>query len=154
MTAPCFKLVAVGGTFDRLHVGHKYLLNTTFKVGENVIIGVTSDEMASSKGDVEKYDVRVKKLTEYLESKGYNGRYEIFKLDDPYGPALRSEELEAIVVSTETYVSALRLNELRYRAGLKRLIIVVCPLIYAVDGKPISSTRIRMGVIDDLGRKI
>ena len=39
-----FKKVAVGGTFDELHSGHKALINKAFEVGEKVVIGLSSGE--------------------------------------------------------------------------------------------------------------
>ena len=40
--------VAVGGTFQPLHDGHKTLLRKAFELSKNVDIGLTSDEMARS----------------------------------------------------------------------------------------------------------
>ena len=34
--------VALGGTFDRLHVGHVALLRTAFHIGDEVAVGLTS----------------------------------------------------------------------------------------------------------------
>lgn len=42
-----FGVVATGGTFDELHIGHLALLTKAFEVGDKVIIGISSDEFAS-----------------------------------------------------------------------------------------------------------
>ena len=41
------RTVAVAGTFDVLHDGHKALLKRAFEVGNRVYVGITSDRMAS-----------------------------------------------------------------------------------------------------------
>ena len=41
-----FELVALGGTFDIIHVGHIALLEKGFSISKKVIIGLTSDEFA------------------------------------------------------------------------------------------------------------
>ncbi len=43
--------VAVAGTFDVLHDGHLALLRRAFEVGDEVVVGITSDEMASRNRD-------------------------------------------------------------------------------------------------------
>ena len=42
-----YDLVATGGTFDVIHVGHLALLSKAFEVGKKVIIGVSSDAFVS-----------------------------------------------------------------------------------------------------------
>lgn len=154
-----FSVVAVGGTFDKLHKGHKELLRTAFKIGRKVIIGLTSDEMvARSKSDA-KIDP-LSKRREGLESwiKGERmdelAEYDIVVINDVYGAAIHDEELEVLVVSEETYERATTINRIRVSKGLKPLVIVVVPLVLAYDGKPISSTRIRRGEIDVEGRPL
>ena len=44
-----FRCCLVGGTFDRLHAGHRLLLNAASKDAEKVEIHITSDLMAESK---------------------------------------------------------------------------------------------------------
>ena len=45
-----FEHVAVGGTFDRLHAGHRILLAATALVStRHVYIGITSEALASSR---------------------------------------------------------------------------------------------------------
>ena len=43
------KLLGMGGTFDHLHDGHKYLLDTAFSLGQEVHIGLTTEKMFSRK---------------------------------------------------------------------------------------------------------
>src|SRR2546429_10006619 len=42
-----YRAVAVGGTFDILHVGHEILLAKAFELGELVFVGVTVDRLVS-----------------------------------------------------------------------------------------------------------
>jgi pantetheine-phosphate adenylyltransferase len=141
-----FRKVAVGGTFDGLHLGHKVLLNKAFELGDRVIIGLTGD--AYAKGKSMSYEKRKRNLEMFLRGKNY----EIVELSDAYGPAIIDAELDAIVVSEETKAKALEINDIRGKRGLKPLEIVVVPMVMAADGKPISSTRIRRGEINSEGR--
>jgi len=45
-----FSLVAMGGTFDIIHNGHLALLEKAFTISDDVIIGLTGDELALKKG--------------------------------------------------------------------------------------------------------
>lgn len=146
-----FRLAALGGTFDILHKGHVELLNLAFYLAEHVIIGVSSDEFARSRGkDIENsYEQRVKELEKVLER--YKNRYSIVRLDDDFGPALDRNDIEALIVSKETEDKGKLLNRLRLEKGLNALEIIVLDMILAKNGKPISSSRIRKGEIDKEG---
>jgi pantetheine-phosphate adenylyltransferase len=138
-----FKRVAVGGSFDVLHIGHEALLDEAFKVGEFVLIGLASNEMLEK--DVAPFEERKKALEGFLENRG---PYDIARLTDPSGPAATDETIEAIVVSEETEPGALEINEIRKKNGLKALEIISIPLVLAEDGKPLSSRRIKRGEIN------
>lgn len=43
-----YKVVAIGGTFDRLHKGHIHFITRAFDIGEKVLIGLTSDEYVNN----------------------------------------------------------------------------------------------------------
>lgn len=150
-------IVAVGGTFDELHRGHKALLKTAFEIGWTVWIGLSTDEFARSlrkNHTIAPYEVRLRNLMCFLEDMGVSNRAKIVPLNDPYGPAISSPEIEAIVVSRETETRAGEINILRERRGLKPLKIIVIDMILAEDWIPISTTRIKRGEIDHEGRLI
>lgn len=146
--------MAVGGTFDVFHRGHKRLIDKAFELGEEVLIGVSSDELAEELGKkpCNNFVERVSRVLEYLEER-YGGRvYAIYKLMDPYGPLIRDPSIEALVVSPETRARGEEANAIREGRGLKKVELVVVDWVLAEDGRPISSTRIRRGEIDEDGR--
>ena len=144
-----YKRVAVGGTFDKFHYGHRSLIEKAFEIGESVEIGVTSNVFAGQKdGDIDSCNVRMSNLNEFLADKHDN--FHISRLDDPYGPTIH----DAIVVSEETEPNAVKINEIRVSKGMKPLDIVVVSFVLADDGIPISSTRIRQGKINQKGELI
>ena len=64
-----FKKVAVGGTFDQLHKGHRALLRKSFEVGEKVVIGLTSDSFVARMGKphiTASYEERRRELEAFL----------------------------------------------------------------------------------------
>jgi len=147
--------VAIGGTFDEFHKGHKALLKKAFEVGNRVFIGVTSDDLVKKWGKPHKvatYEKRLDDLKSFLRRQGVLDRAEILPLHDPYGITVSSESLDGLVVSRETEARAYEINEKRRARGLKPLKIVVIEMVPAEDSVPISTTRIRRKEIDHGGR--
>ncbi len=143
--------VAVGGTFQPLHDGHKLLLRTAYGLDGTVDIGLTSDSMATGKRTrhVQTYEQREKAIRDWVR-KEFGIEPHITKIDDPYGSTL-TEDYDYIVVSPETYSMADKINQLRKERGLKPIKVVRVDYVLAEDGKPISSTRIVEGEIDSHG---
>ncbi len=145
--------VAVGGTFEVLHKGHRALLAKAFSFGGSVLIGLTSDMLANmSRGRrVRPYQEREWALRSYLD-RTYPARdYEIRMIDDRFGPADDMEDLQVLVVSENTYATGVEINEVRESRDLAPLTLVTIPQVLADDGKPISSTRVLSGECDEDG---
>lgn len=149
-----FSKVATGGTFDRLHAGHRRLLEGSFALGDEVVIGLTSDEFARKEGKTPSlsYARRRAELAAYLREAFPGRKYVIAKLDDYFGPGIASEDVQALVASPETGKRVDLANQLRAKRGFPPLELVTVDWVLADDGEPISSTRVRRGEIDLEGR--
>ena len=144
--------VAVGGTFDPLHDGHKALLMKAVELSRRgvLLVGLTSDEMAKNKAhDVSDYRSRYDTVMRFIQKQGIAPV--IVKLDDPYGPTI-TEDFDILVVSPETHPVGLKINKIRGEKKLGQIEIVLVDYVLADDGLPISSTRIKRGEIDEHGR--
>lgn len=149
MDKKIYRKVAVGGTFDKFHEGHKKLLTTAFDIGMEVEIGVTSDAFGGLKGDIDPCKERMANLRSFFADKS---NFHVTPLEDPYGTTIFDADFEAIVVSEETEPAALEINNIRVSKGMKPLDIIVVNFVLAEDGNPISSTRIRLGEISKNGK--
>ncbi|NJF25740.1 phosphopantetheine adenylyltransferase [Thermococcus sp. Bubb.Bath] len=151
-----YRKVVVGGTFDRLHLGHKALLRKAFEVGEYVYVGLTSDEMIVNKPYAEKilpYGLRLRDLLKFFEVNGLRN-YRVIKIHTAIGFADRLKDLEAIVVSEETYKGAIIVNRAREEKGLPPLDVITIKLVRSRIGPKISSSLIRAGLIDPFGNPL
>ena len=148
-----FDLVAMGGTFDVVHIGHMALLDKAFSISSKVIIGLSSDQLAEKRGKnlTNDYPKRLSLLKSVIEKNFPNSSYEISKLENDFGPAVIEGSVKALVVSEETGDKGIRLNELRAERNLSPVRIVVVPMVLAKDGKAISTTRIKNSEIDGSG---
>jgi pantetheine-phosphate adenylyltransferase len=138
--------VGMGGTFDHLHQGHKYLIQTGLRFSKKLVIGLISDELLKNKAyasKIEPYQLRKANLLAYISSISSLDSVEIEKLHDIYGSAIYDPEYEALIVSQETYNTALKINEIREEKDIKPLLIIVIPFIKDKNNKKISSTVIR-----------
>jgi cytidyltransferase-like protein len=152
-----FRKVAVGGTFDEFHRGHKVLLMTAFEVGERVLIGLCSDEFVKKMGKphtTASYEERLKELRVFLKTLSFSDKAEISPLNDPYGVTVTDRCIEALVVSEETEKTAIKINQKRSEAQLPPLTIVTISMVPAENCKPISTTRIREGEMDREGHML
>ena len=147
--------VAMGGTFDILHDGHKALLDAAFGLrAERVLIGLTTDRFArESRAAVNAYGTRERTLRRFLTTHRRKG-FVIEPIDDVYGPADDLADLDVLVVSAERARVGPELNAARAQKGLRPLDVRPVPMVLAEDGLPIQSRRIRAGTIDAHGRRL
>ncbi|PBC32004.1 Bifunctional coenzyme A synthase [Apis cerana cerana] len=128
-----YKNVVLGGTFDRIHNGHKiFLSEALLRCTEKLTIGVTDQSMLSGKllwELIEPCSLRMFNLEEFLKDIDSTIKYEIVAINDLYGPTKYDSTFEMIVVSEETKNGADKINELRVKKNLNKLDIHVIKII-------------------------
>ena len=138
----------MGGTFDHLHVGHKFLLRTALKLSKTIEIGLTSQGLLKNKNSpskLEDYNTRKNNLETFISTFTNINRVSIVEIRnwDDMAKYSQDPEYEGLVVSQETYSNAVKLSEQREAKGLEPLILIVIPLLKDKNNIKISSTAIR-----------
>ncbi|XP_065853151.1 phosphopantetheine adenylyltransferase isoform X2 [Euphorbia lathyris] len=120
--------VVLGGTFDRLHDGHRLFLKASAELArDRIVVGVCDGPMLTKKQSTKPELV-----------------VQVEPIIDPYGPSIVDENLEAIVVSKETVQGGLSVNRKRAEKGLTLLKIEVVDLLPEESGvEKLSSTTLR-----------
>ncbi|XP_003744287.1 bifunctional coenzyme A synthase [Galendromus occidentalis] len=112
-----FKSVCLGGTFDRLHLGHKVLLSSAVaRATEKLVVGVTDGDMIKNKllwELIEPLEVRIDALKKCLRDMDPTLNYDVTPIYDPYGPTIQDPSLECLYVSDETIKGGHKVNEER-----------------------------------------
>jgi phosphopantetheine adenylyltransferase len=126
---PRYRKVALGGTFDKLHNGHRKLLTlAAASSSDTLIVGIMGDDMLKKKAKSEliaKFSEREEIVSKFLAIAKPSLTYEILELSDPYGPTITDPSIDAIVVSSETVSGANKINQLRAEKGMLPLVILV-----------------------------
>lgn len=114
-------IVAVGGTFDHLHDGHKLLLTaSSFLTRDLLIVGLTGDKLLVNKKyseAMQTYQQRSTNVRDFLKKIYPLLNISIVKINDIYGPTVENPDIEALVVSKETSAGAGQINHERRNKG-------------------------------------
>lgn len=141
---------AVGGTFDRFHRGHQELILNACRLADKVVVGVTSQEFVEDKKLADlilPYRTRVDDLLEFVWKKHLKKKVEIVMLDDVCGPTIEDDEIDLLVVSETTKSGAEVVNQNRISRAKDKLPVEVTKMVLDDEGKYLSSTRIREGLV-------
>ncbi|XP_046825866.1 bifunctional coenzyme A synthase [Vespa crabro] len=159
-----YKSVVLGGTFDRLHNGHKIILSEAVLYSrEKLTVGVTNTNMLTGKllwELIEPCSKRITDVKDFLEDVDSSLTYDIVPINDMYGPTKDDPTFEMIVVSEETRRGGDKVNSLRLQKNLNELVIHEVKLLAdenhrAYEENKISSSNQRIRLLGKrLGKSI
>lgn len=146
-----YKLIICGGTFDRLHAGHKAFLRFAFQEGEKVIIGITSDKYVlehKKNATVLPFFQRKKEVEDFLRHEGLLERATIVAIDSRFDQTQMPESASvALLVTQETASVGEEINKKRQKDNLSPLHLLLFPYKENAQGEKISSSAIREGMM-------
>ncbi|XP_063964671.1 bifunctional coenzyme A synthase-like [Lytechinus pictus] len=124
-----YRHVCLGGTFDRLHAGHKILLaESALRATEKITVGVTDGPMLEKKTLMElilPLKQRLEDVTGFIKDvKPCLLHSEaVVPITDPFGPSIVVPDIECIVVSEETRKGGDSVNKRRVEKNMSELAV-------------------------------
>ncbi len=149
-----YNRVLVAGTFDRLHSGHKLLLDKAFEVtaesGE-LVIGITADSMCVGKKLaqlIEPVGKRQAQVNRYIESIGKSSiKITLMVIHNKYSIGITDATLDCLVLSDETVGTGEEINQIRLSNGLEPLVLVQIPRIHGFTSTQLRELDLKAGHI-------
>lgn len=133
-----YKNTIMGGTFDRLHIGHKIMLSEAILLTENrLLVGITDECMLTRKKLaelIEPFDTRCANLKKFLNIVASDLEVSPVNISDPYGPSIVERDYQCLIVSRETFKTGEMINTKRAENQLPELEIHVVELIPDFNG--------------------
>ncbi|XP_011406584.1 PREDICTED: bifunctional coenzyme A synthase-like [Amphimedon queenslandica] len=109
--------VALGGTFDSIHIGHLLLLTTAALIAtKRVLVGIADGPLLAKKvlGELIKpIDYRIRKVESILRDVKCGLELEVVPITDVFGPAGWDSGLNCLVVTPETLKGGDAINKER-----------------------------------------
>ncbi|RUS74030.1 hypothetical protein EGW08_018204 [Elysia chlorotica] len=125
--------VVLGGTFDRLHDGHKVLLSQSCLLcDKKLTIGITDGERNKKKPLwelMEEYSSRKEGVVNFVSDVKHSITVEPEQIFDIYGPTITDPNLQCLVVSKETSGGGNAVNQERLKRGFSQLEMVTVDLV-------------------------
>ncbi|MHA2495889.1 MAG: pantetheine-phosphate adenylyltransferase [Candidatus Hodarchaeales archaeon] len=142
-----FSKIIIGGTFDRFHAGHQFMIDIACSLGCQVIIGITSPQFLRkvAKKDfadmIQPLETRKEAVEHCLRQKGHQD-WVLMPINDKWGKA-HELDADALVVTEETYPEGVRINKERKAHNRSPLTLIVIPHVTDEKGTVYTSTRLR-----------
>ncbi|KAH8925529.1 hypothetical protein BT69DRAFT_1205339, partial [Atractiella rhizophila] len=133
-----FDVVALGGTFDHIHSGHKVLLTLAAWLARggspssHLIVGITDDVLLTKKtnrSQLGSLSERTKSVLDFYALVSPSLRILTPALQDIYGPTSSEPNVQALILTTETRASGGMINEERKKKGLGTLSVWVVQVV-------------------------
>lgn len=125
--------VAVGGTFDHMHDGHKILLLlAAFCASATVIVGVTGPKLLENKKYLQYmqlFGTRCSSVCRFLERRMEHKKFVVYQINDVCGPTGYISDIDALVISDETADGAKFVNAQRAKIGFAELRVVAASVL-------------------------
>jgi phosphopantetheine adenylyltransferase len=141
-----FQDVVLGGTFDRLHPGHKMLLTYAVLLASNrILVGVAQNANTKELSNIiEPVSIRMANVVKFIAELNPSILVSIVSITDVCGPSAMDPNLHAIVISPDSIKGGNIVNEQRKtKYNLPPLKIFITPLLQCHDLPSIASTTLR-----------